>query len=294
MAGKSGGFRRAFIRWLLIAVAAYVAVCGVAAWQKEAIIFPVRGHGRAVGKTAPAGFETWWQTMRDGTRVEAWWRPIRGATPERPAPAVLVFHGNGELIDDSRELAEVWNAAGASVLLVEYRGYGRSGGAPGVASCTGDAVEWFDRVAATPGVRSDAVLAYGFSLGGVFAAELAALRPVAGLAMEGSPAGLVEIARDRGIWLVFSRERFDGVAALAKPAPEVPVLLTHGRPDAVIPFRHLDLLARARPHATVVAGDHPHEPFAAWSRPVLLRDLLAAAVARADKTLASAGPASAR
>lgn len=298
MKRKSGGWRRALRRWLLIAATTYVAVCAVAAWQKEAIIFPVRGHARAMGRTAPAGYETWWLTLPDGARVEAWWRPFPGASPERPAPAVLVFHGNGELIDDSREFAEVWNAAGASVLLVEYRGYGRSGGEPGVATGIADAAAWFDRVAATPGVRPDVVLAYGFSLGGVFAAELAAIRPVAGLAMEGAPSGLVEIARDRGIWLVFTRERFDGRAALASLAPDVPVLLTHGRPDLIVPFRHLGLLSEARPGATVVAGTHPHEPYAAWMRPALLQDLLASAVARADrradKTLASAAPASAR
>ena len=269
------GWGRGVIRWVLLASMTYLAVCAVVAWQKDSILFPMHGRERAAGKVAPAGYETWWQTMRDGAQVEAWWLPARGASAEKPAPAVMVFHGNGELIDDSRDFAEAWHALGASVLLVEYRGYGRSGGAPGVTACKGDSLEWFDRVAARADVRSDLILAHGFSLGGIFAAELAGERPVAGLAMEGTVASLREAAHDRRIWILFTRERFDATAVLRRLDPRVPVLLTHGRRDDVVLFRHLGLLAVARPGARAVAGDHDHYPLSTWSQPELLRELLA-------------------
>jgi uncharacterized protein len=243
------GFGRAALRLFLIAALAYVGLCGFVAAKKEAIIFPNHGRERAVGRTAPAGFETWWHTMRDGTRVEAWWRPALGASAAQPAPAVIVFHGNGELIDDSRDFAAIWHTLGASVLLVEYRGYGRSEGTPGITGCASDSLEWFDRVVATPGVRADLVLAHGFSLGGVFAAELTGSRPVAGLILESTVASLSEAARDRFIWLLLTRERFDALAVLRHLDPTVPVLLTHGTGDTVVPFRHHALLAAARPTA---------------------------------------------
>lgn len=288
MPQKTRGFLRATLRLLGIAALAYLGVCGFVAWNKEKIIFPVHGRERAAGRTAPAGYETWWQTMRDGVRVEGWWSPARGASPERPAPAVIVFHGNGELIDDSRDFAEVWNGLGASVLLAEYRGYGRSEGAPGIEACRADAAEWFDRVAATPGVRGDAILAHGFSLGGVFAAELAGLRPVAGLALEGTVASLREAAKDRRIWILLTRERFDAGAVLGRLDAGVPVLLTHGARDDVVPFHHLGVLAASRPGATVATGDHDHHPLSTQERPDLLRDLLQAAVARAGTAASSA------
>lgn len=228
--------------------------------------------------------------MRDGTRVEGWWLPAKDTSPERPAPAVLVFHGNGELIDDSRDFAEVWHQAGVNVLLVEYRGYGRSEGKPGVTACLLDSVEWYDRVLATPGVRADAVLTHGFSLGGVFAAELTRARPVAGLAIEGTVASLREAAHDRGVWILFTSERFDPAEALRVLPAGVPVLLTHGQADNVVPFRHQALLAAARPEATVVTGTHDHFPLAAWQRPGLLGDLLKAALARADGRARSSVP----
>jgi fermentation-respiration switch protein FrsA (DUF1100 family) len=261
----------------------------VVAWQKEAILFPMHGRERAAGKLAPAGYETWWHAMRDGTRVEGWWLPAKGASAEKPAPAVIVFHGNGELIDDSRDFAEVWHELGVNVLLAEYRGYGRSEGAPGVTSCKGDSTEWFDLVAARPEVRREAILAHGFSLGGVFAAELTAERPVAGLALEGTVASLREAAHDRHVWILFTRERFDAVAVLRRLESRVPVLLTHGRRDGVVGFRHHELLAAARPGSRVVADDHDHYPLSTQQRPDLLRELLTRAVAEAPPVVAQGG-----
>lgn len=274
MVRKPIGWRWAVLRLALCASVTYLVVCAVVAWQKDAMLFPVHGRERAAGKVAPEGYETWRQTMRDGTRVEGWWLPARGATAEKPAPAVLVFHGNGELIDDSKDFAEAWHDLGVNVLLVEYRGYGRSDGAPGISSCKGDSLEWFDRVAARAEVRREAILAHGFSLGGIFAAELAGERPVAGLALEGTVASLREAAHDRHVWILFTRERFDALAVLRRLDPRVPVLLTHGRADGVVSFRHHALLAAARPGAQAVAGDYDHFPLSTWQRPELLRDLL--------------------
>lgn len=266
-------FLRAIGRLVLIAALTYTAVCGYVAWNKEDIIFPLRGRERAARQTVLPGYEQWWLKTPEGD-VEAWWRPAEGAPAGQPAPAVLVFHGNGELIDDMRDFADRWHRLGAHVLLVEFRGYGRSAGSPTIEACRADAAAWFDRVAARPDVRRDWIISHGFSLGGAFAAELAGRRPVGGLILEGSPASLVEAAHDRGIWLIFTRERFDATAVLRGLPPEVPVLITQGSSDTVMPSRHGELLAAARPQARVVRGDYDHYPFAVTSRPSLLAEML--------------------
>jgi uncharacterized protein len=276
---KLRGLVRPLVRLLVIAALTYTGVCGFAAWKKEDIIFPLRGRERAAHQKVLPGFEAWWLKTPEG-EVEAWWQPAEGASAEKPAPAVLVFHGNGELIDDSRDFAQRWHALGVHVLLVEYRGYGRSAGSPGITTCRADAAAWFDRLAARADVRREVILAHGFSLGGAFAAELAGQRPVGGLVLEGGPAGLVESAHDRGIWLIFSLERFNAVAVLRHLPPEVPVLITQGRADEVMPPRHGELLAAARPGARVVWGKGGHYPQAVTDRPELLAELLAAAKAR--------------
>jgi pimeloyl-ACP methyl ester carboxylesterase len=294
---KLRGIVRALVRLAVIAGVTYTGVCGFVAWEKEEIIFPLRGRERAAHQKVLPGFESWWLKTPEGD-VEAWWQPAEGASAEKPAPAVLVFHGNGELIDDSRDFAQRWHALGVHVLLVEYRGYGRSAGLPTINACRADSAAWFDRLAARADVRRDLILAHGFSLGGAFAAELAGQRPVGGLVLEGGPAGLVESAHDRGIWLIFTRERFDAVAVLRHLPPGVPVLITQGKADEVMPPRHGELLAAARPGAKVVWGKGSHYPQAVTDRPELLAELLAAARARAataapDKGLAPAADNSA-
>ncbi len=52
------------------------------------------------------------------------------ATPE--APVILFFHGNGEIVEDYDDIAEVFLRMGISFLPVDYRGYGRSSGSPSV------------------------------------------------------------------------------------------------------------------------------------------------------------------
>ncbi len=285
---KLRGFLRAVVRLVVIAAVTYTGLCAFVAWKKEEIIFPMHGKERAARQTTLPGFETWWMKTPEG-EVEAWWQPAKSASAERPAPAVMVFHGNGELIDDSRDFAQRWHALGAHVLLVEYRGYGRSAGKPTIAACRADAVAWFDKLAARADVRRDVILVHGFSLGGVFAAELAGQRAVGGLVLEGSPAGLVESARDRGIWLVLTRERFDAVKVLRALPAGVPVLITHGQGDYVVPPRHGELLAAARPDARVVRGKDGHYPLAVTERPELLAELLATAKARAGLPVADKG-----
>ncbi len=285
---KLRGILRAVVRLVVIATVTYLGGCALVAWKKEGIIFPLHGKERAAKQGALPGFETWWMKTPEG-EVEAWWRPAEGASAERPAPAVMVFHGNGELIDDSRDFAQRWRALGAHVLLVEYRGYGRSAGEPTIAACKADAAAWFDKLAERAEVRRELIVAHGFSLGGVFAAELAGQRAVGGLVLECAPAGLVESARDRGIWLVLTREGFDAVKVLRALPTGVPVLITHGQNDYVVSQRHGQLLAAARPDARVVWGKGSHYPLAVTERPELLAELLAAAKVRAGLPAADKG-----
>lgn len=280
-------------------LAGYVAFCALVTHNKEAVLYPNNGRERAHGRTPPGGYESWWLPLSDGGRVEAWWRPAAGASAETPAPAVMYFHGNAELIDDQRQTAELWRSLGVSVLLCEHEGYGRSGGVSRLENDIANAAAWYDLVAARPEVRRGAVLVHGFSLGGAFAAQLAARRPVAGVALESTFASLPAMARRMCVWLYLAGEPLDTARVLRELDPTLPVLLTHGSGDDVIPLAQGRKLAAARPQARYIEGAYPHIPWA-QNEPghSLLRELLAAALARSgvasDNTLASPAPGSAR
>jgi len=71
-------------------------------------------------------FDDVWVESADKTRLHAWWLPAQGE--ERGV--IYFLHGNGENI--STHIASVYwlPAAGYSVFLLDYRGYGLSAGEP--------------------------------------------------------------------------------------------------------------------------------------------------------------------
>jgi hypothetical protein len=90
---------------------------------------------------------------------------------------VVYFHGNGELAAESEQyLGRLFTAAGWNVCFVEYRGYGASGGRPALVAMLGDG----ERVAAALEVPPEKIVAFGRSLGSVYAIELARRLPALG------------------------------------------------------------------------------------------------------------------
>jgi alpha-beta hydrolase superfamily lysophospholipase len=284
----------------------YLAFCFFAAQNKEALLYPSPAKARAEGRRPPKGAESWWLTMADGEKVEAWWHPAPGASSEHPAPALLYFHGNAELIDDQRQLARLWQALGVSVLLCEHAGYGRSGGVSSVEQDIANAVAWHDRLSLRPDVRAGSILTHGFSFGGALAAQVAARRPVAGVILESTFSSLPSMARRMGVWIYLGGEALDTAKILRELDPAVPVLIAHGTSDAVIPVAEGRRLAAARPTASFEESSYPHTPWA-QDEPGhrMLRALLARALAKngekpspargeaPDITLASPAPDSA-
>jgi pimeloyl-ACP methyl ester carboxylesterase len=82
---------------------------------------PRRRHAGALGLE----FEDIALTTSDGVRLHAWFVPAPG-TP----PVVLFLHGNAGNISHRLDKLAVLTELGAAVMLLDYRGYGRSEGAP--------------------------------------------------------------------------------------------------------------------------------------------------------------------
>jgi pimeloyl-ACP methyl ester carboxylesterase len=107
---------------------------------------------------------------------EAWYLPPSAA--DKPAPAVIFGHGNGELIDYwPNELAR-FSEMGIGLLLVEFPGYGRSAGSPSQARIAETFILAYDRLAArTESIGSHRL--FGRSSGGALRSALK--RPSAAL-----------------------------------------------------------------------------------------------------------------
>ena len=160
----------------------------------------------------------------------------------RPFPLIIYTHGNGELIDHWVAPFAAMTDAGVAVLLVEYPGYGRSGGRPSHHSITTAIIAAYDFARGRPEIDARRIAAYGRSLGGAAACELAAARPVAALILESTFTSMADLMP----WFVPAAlvlDPFDSLAVIAAGAP--PALVLHGHRDRVIPYSHGETLARA-------------------------------------------------
>lgn len=181
------------------------------------------------------GLDRWTLDTSDGP-VEGWFLPGDGVTRDRPGPAVMFAHGNAELIDDWPHAMAPYRRLGVSVLLAEYRGYGRSAGAPSEAAIAADFVAFYDRLRARPEVDPARVFLHGRSLGGGAACAVAAQRPAAALILQSTFTSVADMAKRFGLPGFFVRDRFDNHRVIRDF--DGPILLIHGRRDEVIPFEH--------------------------------------------------------
>jgi hypothetical protein len=187
----------------------------------------------------PRGTEVVW--LGPDANVEAWF--MRPFGIENLFPVVIFTHGNGELIDYWIRPFSQLLSSGVGVMLVEYPGYGRSGGSPSQKSITQIMLAAYDFVVAQSGVDSDAIVAHGRSLGGGAACALAIERPLSALVLESSFTSVREMAARFGFPSAMIVDKFENLEAVA--SLDIPVLVIHGERDQMIPVAHGEELADA-------------------------------------------------
>lgn len=167
-------------------------------------------------------------TTDDGVKLHSWL--FRAA--ERQAPLVIWFHGNGGNITERAPAAIGLAQRGLSVLLFDWRGYGRSAGSPSEGALYHDAVAAYDAMH-----REDVIL-YGDSLGGPYAAYVATKRKARCVVIENSFPSLAALGNEvyRPLPLGWTAPRALATVRWLNEAG-LPVLVMHSRADEVIPFR---------------------------------------------------------
>lgn len=181
-------------------------------------------------------------------RLYGWHYPARGQR------AVLYFHGNGESVPSSYELARVATEQGFDFYVFAYRGYPGSDGAPSEEGIAEDALVIWRHLEATYG--ASAIVLHGRSLGGgAVGTLLDDVRP-AGIIFESTFTRLVDVAADQ--YPIFPvraliRHRFPTIER-AEQTGDTPVLVVHGGKDQTIPVRHGRSLAEAFANAEFVEG----------------------------------------
>lgn len=161
----------------------------------------------------------------------------------RNAPGVLIcFHGNADLAVWQIEWAHVIERrTGCAVFLAEYRGYMSLGGTPTYSTSKLDARAAYDHMRIAYGVDRSRVAYFGHSLGSGIAAELAEIHPPQALLLQAPFTSAQAMARlivwppITYIWKILSRIHFDTITVVSDL--DVPVAVSHGKRDRIVPFR---------------------------------------------------------
>ena len=170
-----------------------------------------------------------------GAKIHARWYPCPASQT-----AVLICHsrtGNLSYVLNASHLARWHSELGASVLIFDYPGYGRSEGNPSEAGCYAAASAAYDWLTQVQGTPPENVLFFGRSLGTAVATELASRRRHRALILVSPFTSLPDVANSPipllpARWLM--RNRFDSLSRIGQCSR--PIFVVHGTRDSLVPF----------------------------------------------------------
>lgn len=221
---------------LMLKVLAILAVAGIAAlfamwlFQRRLIYYPDPRRTQPVavglGDVAEAPL-----VRPDGTTLIAWYGAAAAGQP-----TLLYFHGNAGNLATRAERIAAYRQDGRGMLMLSYRGYGGSGGAPSEADNVADALAAYDSLR-DRGVAPHDIYLYGESLGSGVAVQVAIAREVGGIILDAPFTSLAAVGAqvypflpvELVIW-----DRYDSLARIGQVT--APLLIIHGGRDSVVPF----------------------------------------------------------
>jgi hypothetical protein len=247
---------------------------------EQVLVYPnfsslVVGHDDRQGEVLSQGRQVWIETP-DKQTLDA-----RYFAHPRPQAVVLYCHGNAGTVDQWAILAARLHLQHRlSILVFDYRGYGRSTGISHERGILTDAAAARDWLARENGLQPEEIVLMGRSLGGAVAVDLAAHGGARGLILESTFPSLPEVARQHAAWLLPGwnmTQRLNSAEKLRQyPGP---LLQSHGDEDHLIPLALGEKLFEAAPgpkqFVVVHGASHveDHIRYCAYERELFLRNL---------------------
>lgn len=243
---KSFGWR---IACMMIALAVGLLAC-IMAFESSFIYFPSKypegdweiAAPRVVEGRVVARIEDVWLTAADGTRLHGWYcAPLVGRggalMPVETDRVLLYLHGNGGNVTHRREIVERLVGLPLNVLIIDYRGYGRSEGAPSEEGLYMDARAAWDYLTTTRRARADRIIVYGESLGGAIAVDLASQVKPCGLVVQSSFTSIADMAAEVMPFVprFLIRTKMDSREKIARVSCSK--LFVHSPADDVVPYK---------------------------------------------------------
>ncbi|MCU0247919.1 MAG: lysophospholipase [Bryobacter sp.] len=160
--------------------------------------------------------------------LHGWWLPHPTAQV-----ATLYLHGNGGNVTFYEPMLAAIRDSGSSVLIIDYRGYGRSEGTPSEAGLVDDAEAGYRWLRER--YPAERIIVHGLSLGTSIAVQLAVRAPCRGVTLEAPFSSARAVAHSvvpfLGWTMPLGYDTDRHIRSLRRP-----VLFLHGDRDRVIPL----------------------------------------------------------
>ena len=168
----------------------------------------------------------------DNIQLHGWYIPGK-----RSDKALLFFHANGGNISHRGDSLKIFHQLGLNVLIIDYRGYGLSGGELSEEGIYRDAIAAWEYLLGRGFKKSDIII-FGRSLGGAVATHLSRNVKPAALILESTFSSVRDMAsRVMPLVsnLVYLRFSFNTESKIKNTS--VPLLVLHSPDDEIIPFK---------------------------------------------------------
>jgi uncharacterized protein len=222
---------------IVLGLAGVYIVLSVVLWAlQEKITFPAPRAPLPDPRTTIGSGERVELRMKDGTLLVGWYLPpLRRPSP--PFAALLWFYGNGENIAAIWPIIRDFRPPNAALLVLDYPGYGASGGTATEAGMYEAADLAYNALITRPEIDRRRVYVYGRSLGSAAATHTASTHEVAGLILESpftSARGMA--AQHYRIFPRFLvRLGLDNIGRIQRI--HCPILIFHGTADMLVPIK---------------------------------------------------------
>ncbi|MBI4358274.1 MAG: alpha/beta hydrolase [Candidatus Omnitrophica bacterium] len=233
------------------------------------IFFPVREFSARPEHFGLSAEDVWCRTS-DGVRIHGWLIPsgatarTTGGGASEISSCLLFFHGNADNISIRLPKAKEWVERGISVLLLDYRGYGKSEGkidqGVNLYQDAEAAVRWLKE---NKNFDPSQLILYGESIGAYPAIELAVRQKFRAVILEAPFTSIKELAKKHyGLAPDFFLKDFlmDNESKISEL--KSPLFILHGGDDEIVPVemgRRLFEKAPAPKEFFAIQGAHHND-----------------------------------
>jgi len=243
---------------ILVLLLVYVLFSALIYFRQDSLIFYPNFPSRELTSTPShigLSYESISLTTEDSTILHGWFI----SHPQEKA-VVVFFHGNAGNISHRIQTIQLMHELALSVLIFDYRGYGKSQGKVSEKGLYLDAKAAWSYLTTSMGYENNDIVIWGRSLGAAIAANLAANKQAKAVILESTFTSVPDMASQLYPFLpVRWMSRYQLNVKQSVSAINSPLLIVHSRDDEIIPFSHGEKLfefANQPKSFLVIQGSH--------------------------------------